>query len=519
MMAASTSAPAVGPAPIIHAIGGSLGAALSLLLFYPLERARIELQSEASAIPPTAITSRNPTSATTTTTAYNDQDRATTSDLLNSVQAQISSFSKRESECTLPATMSRTAVGDGNLPSPLDYELSSSWTPLEQQKENADAKSPDSPSSWSMNSSSVHDEDQQQLDEEDDAAAAVVNTITTSSCNQQPQKKRQSLFLSQLSQRSSLLKCLLDLQARGELYKGVTPVISTIFTSQFVFFFIHAYVKRLLQSTRYFAAKAGVSSSLSSSSPSAVLSLLASCIAGVANVLLTNPLWVTNMAIVTGETKTQNLFRELINIWKVYGWKHLWDGTSASILLVSNPIIQFFCYEQFKHTRLASSSAAAVAAAALRSGSSSGTTSGRGSQTATTVTSLGALEAFVIAALAKGIATVTTYPLQLTQTLLRLSNSTTAETNTHGDNNSNHQHPLHQHYEGTVDCLIQLYKSNKGFAAWFTGMRAKLLQTVLTAAFTFLTYEQILGAVQKALTIKHLQPFSLQTTPATTIKT
>jgi hypothetical protein len=50
--------------------------------------------------------------------------------------------------------------------------------------------------------------------------------------------------------------------------------------------------------------------------------------------------------------------------------------------------------------------------------------------------------------------------------------------------------------------LIQLYKRNKSFAAWFTGIRAKLLQTVLTAAFTFLTYEQILGAVQTVLTIK-----------------
>ena len=49
-----------------------------------------------------------------------------------------------------------------------------------------------------------------------------------------------------------------------------------------------------------------------------------------------------------------------------------------------------------------------------------------------------------------------------------------------------------------MDCLVQLYK-RRGIQEWFTGMRAKLLQTVLTAAFTFLTYEQILGAVQSAL--------------------
>jgi len=139
---------------------------------------------------------------------------------------------------------------------------------------------------------------------------------------------------------------------------------------------------------------------------------------------------------------------------------------------------------------------------------------------------LGAAEAFVLAALAKAIATVATYPLQLTQTLLRLSSNRNRSTNRSSDANSiddcdendngndnngieggdpleqrepGRPRPEHsQQYKGTIDCLIQLYKNNDaGCAAWFTGMRAKLLQTVLTAAFTFLTYEQILGVVQK----------------------
>ena len=33
---------------------------------------------------------------------------------------------------------------------------------------------------------------------------------------------------------------------------------------------------------------------------------------------------------------------------KERGLKHMWNGTPASLLLVSNPIIQFFCYEQLK---------------------------------------------------------------------------------------------------------------------------------------------------------------------------
>jgi hypothetical protein len=51
-MATTASAPAVESIhPLAHAVGGSLGSALALLLLYPLERARIELQSSAASRP------------------------------------------------------------------------------------------------------------------------------------------------------------------------------------------------------------------------------------------------------------------------------------------------------------------------------------------------------------------------------------------------------------------------------------------------------------------------------------
>jgi adenine nucleotide transporter 17 len=227
------------------------------------------------------------------------------------------------------------------------------------------------------------------------------------------------------------------------------------------------------------------SSSLTTSSPWS--SLLTSCLAGIGNVLCTNPLWVTNMAIVSGKTETQSLFHELIRLWKTHGAAHLWKGTNASMMLVSNPIIQFVCYEQLKRNILTSKMN-------RQTGKKSSTT-------------LGAAEAFVIAAAAKAVATVITYPLQLTQTVLRLSSNNSIGNNNDDEDNcvdekqhhTKHHHQRRQQYKGTVDCLIQLYKSDDaGIAAWFTGMRAKLLQTVLTAAFTFLTYEQILGVIHRA---------------------
>lgn len=285
------------------------------------------------------------------------------------------------------------------------------------------------------------------------------------------------------SNTEGIVQCLLDLRQRGVLYQGVKPIISTIFTSQFIFFFLLAYAKGWLMRVL----------PTSSKQASPWLSLLSSCMAGIGNVLLTNPLWVTNMAIVSGTTETQNLFLELLRLRKERGLRQLWTGTDASLLLVSNPIIQFVCYEQFKRVRLVSKA---------RQRQSTRRTI-RHSNNVNTTGTLRPMEAFLIAALAKAIATVTTYPLQLSQTLLRLSSSNNQSSTDNKHVNCDSEEDIkpesqRQQYKGTIDCLIQLYKKNDdGCAAWFTGMRAKLLQTVLTAAFTFLTYEQILGVVKR----------------------
>jgi solute carrier family 25 (peroxisomal adenine nucleotide transporter), member 17 len=417
-MAAAAASASGDASPLVHAVGGSIGSALALLLFYPLERARIELQSRAaSAID---LPERNILSVD------GQQDGETTTRLV------------------------ATKEDD-------DDASASSWMSLDEEPKKRKGKTGQ----------------EETIDTPTVATTTPIHNKTplTSQLQLSLHKRRRQQFFAYWSRKSKLVQVLMDLRQRGQLYKGMTPIITTIFTSQFIFFFLHAYVKRLLLSM----------SPLSTKSSSAVRSLVSSCVAGIGNVLLTNPLWVTNMAIVTGETETQNLLRELVHLYQTQGLAHLWDGTSASILLVSNPIIQFFCYEQFKQARLRRT--------AIMSSSSSSSSS--------TLMSLGALEAFLIAALAKGIATVSTYPLQLAQTLLRLksNNSNNNNDDDHDNQQSRHVHH-HQQYKGTVDCLIQLYKTKKSVAAWFTGMRAKLLQTVLTAAFTFLTYEQILRAVQ-----------------------
>ena len=385
-MAATSSNQA---SPLVHAIGGSLGSALALLLFYPLERARIELQSHV------ANQSHVPI-------PFNDEQPR-----LDSVQVKVDLGEAS------PALK-------GNVTNIIS---SGSWSPIHNESfvQTRDPRM-ESDDSWDLQSS----------------PSTQSNDMYSEKAVQQVSK-------------SSLLKCLVDLHGKGSLYQGVTPVVTTIFASQFVFFFLHAYIKRAMQHLPLFG-----DSNTKTSSTNALRSLISSCIAGIGNVLLTNPLWVANMAIVTGEAKTSSLFQELVSLLRSRGLLHLWSGTTASILLVSNPVIQFFSYEQLKHARLHNYG---------------------DNKKSVDHQVLPPIEAFVVGAIAKTIATVATYPLQLTQTVLRLVNNG---------------------YKGIVDCLIQLYR-RAGYKEWYTGMRAKLLQTVLTAAFTFLTYEQILGAVQAAL--------------------
>ena len=111
---------------------------------------------------------------------------------------------------------------------------------------------------------------------------------------------------------------------------------------------------------------------------------------------------------------------------------------------------------------------------------------------------LSPLEAFLVGALAKAMATLVTYPLQLAQVLLRLQTKKLQPTNA---TTKQHDTPVPNDdsdatYEGTLDCLYKRF-SMGGVQALFTGMNAKLLQTVLTAASTFLTYEQTLMLVAR----------------------
>lgn len=209
------------------------------------------------------------------------------------------------------------------------------------------------------------------------------------------------------------------------LYRGLYPVLQSLSVSNFVYFYsFHALRKAI-------------------SSKSALQDLMFGIIAGSINVLLTSPLWVVNTRMKLQKDIYPNIISGLRHIFMSEGIRGLWSGTLPSLLLVSNPAIQFMVYESVK-----------------RNLSQKG--------------SFDTYTAFLVGALAKAVATTLTYPLQLVQARLRAGTS--------------------------LKPLIKQVKSNP--LVLFRGLEAKLLQTVLTAALMFTIYERLVRTVLAIMRVK-----------------
>ena len=100
------------------------------------------------------------------------------------------------------------------------------------------------------------------------------------------------------------------------------------------------------------------------------------------------------------------------------------------------------------------------------------------------------LQFFIAGAVAKAVATMATYPLQVAQTLLRTQSNAQG-----GDAGSC--------YRGVMDCLRRLL-AEEGVAGLYRGVDKKLAHTVLTAALMFAIYEKIAARMFRLLGVKKL---------------
>ena len=184
--------------------------------------------------------------------------------------------------------------------------------------------------------------------------------------------------------------------------------------------------------------------------------LMAGYLAGVVAVLVTGPLWLVNTRLKlqgvcmgrAGNTRGSKqgtsqqytgIFDCLRKVANDEGIGALWQGTSTSIILALNPAIQLGVYEALKRHNLI------LGAIDDRIGNG------------------GSLGPFVNSFLAKFIATIVTYPIQVLQTRDRAG----------------------------IRRDEAASQKNNVIRGLFRGLEAKLLQTCLTSGIMFVAYEKL----------------------------
>lgn len=308
-----------------------------------------------------------------------------------------------------------------------------------------------------------------------------------------------------LSRTESDVECFIRLYKKEALYRGASSMVTTMLISSFITFYAlevtrkslsmlqkgnHAQRQKSLRQMHQLQRHMKFIEYLLPKSKMG-MSLLSSTLTGIINVFLTTPLWNGTRRIMESDSsdfgspkkplRQPSLWEMMKHIENDEGVLQLWHGTWSSLLLVSNPAIQYFLYEQIR-----------VWVLGIKNDKRHRRQLAHGSRDdGHKILQLSALEAFAFGAFAKTIATIVTYPLQLAQVLIRLRKNEVKNALSNGQDDQQLKE-----YDGILDCLYQQYKRG-GFTSLFQGMNSKMLQTVGQAAFTFLTYEQTLKLVGK----------------------
>ena len=121
-------------------------------------------------------------------------------------------------------------------------------------------------------------------------------------------------------------------------------------------------------------------------------------VAGVVNVFMTLPIWLVNTRMLLGRGQYSGVFDAIKKIHAEEGFGGFYRGLVPSLILVSNPAIQFVVYEQLVslYTKAANKGIVSVA--------------GEGPAKAVRLSSL---QYFLLGAFAKAVATVASYPYQV----------------------------------------------------------------------------------------------------------
>eukprot|EP00249_Psilotum_nudum_P020177 c27590_g1_i1 orf=513-1673(-) len=294
----------------------------------------------------------------------------------------------------------------------------------------------------------------------------------------------------------------------GGLYRGLTPSLVGTAASQGVYYYFYQVFRNRAEAVALERKIAGAGDGMVGMFSSLVIAALAGCL----NVILTNPIWVivTRMQThsqVQSSGRRQAHGKEDIDIEcakksddlgcnskndkdnrisiaedlaslapvQVYGTSlavqelfneaglmGFWKGVLPTLIMVSNPSIQFMLYEsmlkQLRSNRIRKQLG---------------------------LTDIMATEVFLLGAVAKLGATVATYPLLVVKSRLQ------AKQVIGGDKAL--------HYTGTIDAIVKMMRS-EGLAGFYKGMGTKIVQSVFAAAVLFMIKEELVKVVRAAVT-------------------
>ncbi|XP_020252398.1 peroxisomal nicotinamide adenine dinucleotide carrier [Asparagus officinalis] len=267
----------------------------------------------------------------------------------------------------------------------------------------------------------------------------------------------------------------------GRLYGGLAPSLVGTAASQGVYYYFYQIFRNRAETTALDRWKKGVGDGSVGMFQSLVVAALSGCV----NVLLTNPIWVvvtrmqthkkskqipprqpllSDKAILTAGIEpppygTVDVVQELYDEAGIWGF---WKGVIPTLIMVSNPSIQFMLYETLlkKLKKRRSSNA-------------------KGADGFT------AFEIFLLGAVAKLGATLVTYPLLVVKARLQAKQGV--------DVDKRHQ------YKGTCDAIAKMIRY-EGFPGFYKGMGTKIVQSVFAAAVLFMIKEELVKATRLLVT-------------------
>ncbi|KAD3338149.1 hypothetical protein R6Q59_027118 [Mikania micrantha] len=274
----------------------------------------------------------------------------------------------------------------------------------------------------------------------------------------------------------------------GGLYSGLKPSLLGTAASQGIYYYFYQVFKNKAESIAASNKRKG----RGDGTVGMFSWLVVAALAGALNVLFTNPIWVlvTRMQTHTQaeqkilEAKKEALLREcsessligtslhdklreidsvkpnpygtLHAAYEVYneaGIRGFWKGIVPTLIMVCNPSIQFMIYEtSLKYLK---------SKRADKKQSSSKVT---------------ALEVFVVGAIAKLGATVTTYPLLVVKSRLQAKQEISTSNSLR--------------YSGTMDAIVKMIQY-EGLSSFYKGMSTKIVQSVFAASVLFMIKEEL----------------------------